>query len=195
MLKKHFLIAATGMAAVFLLAGCSPDMIEHQFHTDVSVDTEYVTLDPVDVENTQIFQTVDQFLNKYGLGLRLSLLTENRDTPIGDVNTTSISPEALDAWLKDAEKPLYIYKKWESDSISFHDQLAVTMESMKQFYTAFQQVSEEEWITLRGSIPAINYNVLPVIYLHSYLIESDGEHYVELWVSTSAKTINHINKI
>lgn len=186
MLKKRFLIAATGVAAVFLLAGCSPDVIEHQFHTDVSVDTEYVTLDPVDVENTQIFQTMDQFLNKYGLGLRLSLLTESRTTPIGDGYTTSISPEALDAWLKDAEKPLCIYKKWESDNISFHDQLAVTMESMKQFYTAFQQVSEKEWIALRDSIPAINYNVLPVIYLQSRLIERNGTYYIESSVTTKA---------
>lgn len=185
MLKKHFLIAATGMAAVFLLAGCSPDMIEHQFHTDVSVDTEYVTLDPVNVENTQIFQTMDQLLNKYGLGLRLSFSTKIYTTSIGDINTTSISPEALDAWLKDAEKPLYIYKKWESNNISFYDQLTVTMEHMDQFYTAFQQISEEEWKVLKDSISNNSYVVLPVIYLRSRLIQKDGIYYIESAVATN----------
>lgn len=185
MLKKHFLIAATGMAAVFLLAGCSPDMIEHQFHTDVSVDTEYVTLDPVNVENTQIFQTMDQLLNKYGLGLRLSFSTKIYTTSIGDINTTSISPEALDTWLKDAEKPLYIYKKWESNNISFYDQLTVTMEHMDQFYTAFQQISEEEWKVLKDSISNNSYVVLPVIYLRSRLIQKDGIYYIESAVATN----------
>lgn len=185
MIKKHFLIAATGMAAVFLLAGCSPDVIEHQFHTGVSVDTEYVTLDPVDVENTQIFQTMDQFLNKYGLGLRLSFSTKIYTTSIGDINTTSISPEALDAWLKDAEKPLYIYKKWESNNISFYDQLTVTMEHMDQFYTAFQQISEEEWKVLKDSISNNSYVVLPVIYLRSRLIQKDGIYYIESAVATN----------
>lgn len=185
MLKKHFLIAATGMAAVFLLAGCSPDMIEHQFHTDVSVDTEYVTLDPVNVENTQIFQTMDQLLNKYGLGLRLSFSTKIYTTSIGDINTTSISPEALDAWLKDAEKPLYIYKKWESNNISFYDQLTVTMEHMDQFYTAFQQISEEEWKVLKDSISNNSYVVLPVIYLRNRLIQKDGIYYIESAVATN----------
>ena len=185
MLKKHFLIAATGMATVFLLAGCSPDMIEHQFHTDVSVDTEYVTLDPVNVENTQIFQTMDQLLNKYGLGLRLSFSTKIYTTSIGDINTTSISPEALDTWLKDAEKPLYIYKKWESNNISFYDQLTVTMEHMDQFYTAFQQISEEEWKVLKDSISNNSYVVLPVIYLRSRLIQKDGIYYIESAVATN----------
>ena len=185
MLKKHFLIAATGMAAVFLLAGCSPDMIEHQFHTDVSVDTEYVTLDPVNVENTQIFQTMDQLLKKYGLGLRLSFSTKIYTTSIGDINTTSISPEALDTWLKDAEKPLYIYKKWESNNISFYDQLTVTMEHMDQFYTAFQQISEEEWKVLKDSISNNSYVVLPVIYLRSRLIQKDGIYYIESAVATN----------
>ena len=185
MLKKHFLIAIAGMSAVFLLAGCSPDMIEHQFHTDVSVDTEYVTLDPVDVENTQIFQTMDQLLNKYGLGLRLSFSTKIYTTSIGDINTTSISPEALDTWLKDAEKPLYIYKKWESNNISFYDQLTVTMEHMDQFYTAFQQISEEEWKVLKDSISNNSYVVLPVIYLRSRLIQKDGIYYIESAVATN----------
>ena len=173
------------MATVFLLAGCSPDMIEHQFHTDVSVDTEYVTLDPVNVENTQIFQTMDQLLNKYGLGLRLSFSTKIYTTSIGDINTTSISPEALDTWLKDAEKPLYIYKKWESNNISFYDQLTVTMEHMDQFYTAFQQISEEEWKVLKDSISNNSYVVLPVIYLRSRLIQKDGIYYIESAVATN----------
>lgn len=186
MLKKHFSIAATGMAAVFLLAGCSPDVIEHQFHTDVSVDTEYVTLDPVDVENTQIFQTMDQFLNKYGLGLQLSLSTGNRSNPIDDMSTTSISQEALDAWLKDADKPLCIYKECGSDDINFHDQLTVSMEHMNQFYTAFQQVSEEKWKDLKDSISESTYEGLPVIFLQSRLIQKDGTYYVESSVTTIA---------
>ena len=59
------------------------------------------------------------------------------------------------------------------------------MEHMDQFYTAFQQISEEEWKVLKDSISNNSYVVLPVIYLRSRLIQKDGIYYIESAVATN----------
>ena len=183
MLKKRFLIAATGVAAVFLLAGCSPDVIEHQFHTDVSVDTEYVTLEPTDVENTQRFQTMSSFLEPHGFKFRLSFYTDELDPLQDDVTVDSVSLESLRLWIEKPGRPLCIYKKCETSNMGFHDQLLVVMDHVNVFYNALQQLSEEDWEALYHNASAAS-NKDKAIYLQSRLVEKEGTYYYESSITT-----------
>ena len=176
-IEKHIVSLISGAIIACMLTSCSSEKIEHQFHTDVSINTEYVTLESIKTENTQKFQQMDEYLQAHGLNFKLSILSGDVKEPFDEnINETASLNDALLAWVDNPNIELCIYKECDA-TIGLHGQMEIVMEHMEMFYNALQNLSDDNWTKIKE-----NGNCYPgdeAIILQGRLVQSGNQYYIE----------------
>lgn len=174
-MKKQVICLTTGIILAGMLSGCSPDVIEHQFHIYTQSSTEYAT---ESINANEAMNNLENLFKSHGADIKINIIeafpedTIGNTDPLGSITTTTVTQQDIETWLmkgSDKDNYLCIYKACEKDT-GLYGQLSIVSEHVNLLYQAFQSLGEDQWEHLKtnGSV-----------YLFNSWVEVDGQYYIE----------------